>query len=383
MPDIEITRKCRTLIAVEFPLEHTRRRLPNGNWRIDVEAWRWLQQMQLHGESISNCIIRVIIITLHQRGCRNSSVALSASLNQTVSLEENLEPWGKLEWRRRQPDARSPFLVKRMSWSWFSAELVRVRPTELEFWVKGSGAYLALHDSVRSDGETMIDGTSCSTLSDLRDKLTFVPAGSSVGGWNRFEGRASSVFAVHLTSTRSDHDANDISKIPPALYFENNNLRATLQKLQSVLDGSGISDHAYVETLGLLLLWELRHAADPRHSHLNPVRGGLTARQIRRLTEFIDAQIPNEITISDLATLTGLSHYHFIRAFKNTVGLTPYQYVLSERIRRARGLLSKPALSLGDVALAVGFSDASHLNRVFRKFVGFTPTAFRRELQQR
>jgi len=294
-----------------------------------------------------------------------------------------LEPWGKLEWRRRQPDARSPFLVKRMSWSWFSAELVRVRPTELEFWVKGSAAYLALHDSVRSDGETTIDGTSCSTLTDLRDKLTFVPAGSSVGGWNRFEGRTSSVFVVHLTSTRSDHDANDISKIPPALYFENNNLRATLQKLQSVLDGSGINDHAYAETLGLLLLWELRHAADPRHSHLNPVRGGLTARQIRRLTEFVDAQIPNEITISDLATLTGLSHYHFIRAFKNTVGLTPYQYVLSERTRRARGLLSKPALSLGDVALAVGFSDASHLNRVFRKFVGVTPTAFRRELHQR
>ena len=294
-----------------------------------------------------------------------------------------MEPWGKLEWRRRQPDARSPFLVKRMSWSWFSAELVRVRPTELEFWVKGSAAYLALHDSVRSDGETTIDGTSCSTLTDLRDKLTFVPAGSSVGGWNRFEGRTSSVFVVHLTSTRSDHDANDISKIPPALYFENNNLRATLQKLQSVLAGSGINDHAYAETLGLLLLWELRHAADPRHSHLNPVRGGLTARQIRRLTEFVDAQIPNEITISDLATLTGLSHYHFIRAFKNTVGLTPYQYVLSERIRRARGLLSKPDLSLGDVALAVGFSDASHLNRVFRKFVGFTPTAFRRETGSR
>jgi AraC family transcriptional regulator len=270
-----------------------------------------------------------------------------------------------------------------MSWSWFSAELVRVRPTELEFWVKGSAAYLALHDSVRSDGETTIEGTSRSTLTDLRDKLTFVPAGSSVGGWNRFEGRTSSVFAVHLASPKSDHDANDISKILPALYFENNNLRATLQKLQSAVDGSGINDHAYAETLGLLLLWELRHAADPRHSRLNPVRGGLTARQLRRVKEFIDAQIPTEITISGLAALTGLSHYHFIRAFKNTVGLTPYQYVLSERIRRARALLSKPDLSLGEVTRAVGFSDASQLNRVFRKFVGVTPTAFRRETGSR
>ena len=294
-----------------------------------------------------------------------------------------MEPWGKLEWHQRQPDARSPILVKQMSWSWFSAEIVRAWPTELEFRVKGDAAYLALHDSVRSDGETTIDGRRCSTLADLRDKLTFVPTGSSLGGWNRFERRTSSVFAVHLASTRSDHDANDVSKLPPAVYFENDNLKATLQKLQSVLDGSGINDHAYAETLGLLLLWELRHAVDPRHSRPKPVRGGLTARQLRRVKEFIDAQIQNEITIAGLAALAGLSHYHFIRAFKDTVGLTPYQYVLSERIRRARDLLSIPDLSLGDVAFAVGFSDASQLNRVFRKFVGVTPTVFRRETGSR
>ena len=131
-----------------------------------------------------------------------------------------------------------------------------------------------------------------------------------------------------------------------------------------------------------MLLWELRHAADLKHSCLSPARGGLTVRQLRRVKEFIDAQISNEITISDLAAVAGLSQYHFIRAFKDTVGLPPYQYVLSERICRARGLLSKPDLTLDDVALAVGLSDAPRLNRVFRKFAGVTPTAFRRELHQ-
>jgi AraC family transcriptional regulator len=144
------------------------------------------------------------------------------------------------------------------------------------------------------------------------------------------------------------------------------------------LDGSGINDPAYAETLGLLLLWELRQAADLQHSRLSPVRGGLTVRQLRQVKDFIDAQIANEITISDLAAVAGLSQYHFIRAFKDSTGLPPYQYVLSERIQRAKGLLSKPDHSLGDVALAVGFSDASQLNRVFRKFVGVTPTAYRR-----
>jgi AraC family transcriptional regulator len=95
--------------------------------------------------------------------------------------------------------------------------------------------------------------------------------------------------------------------------------------------------------------------------------------------ELIDAQISNEITISDLAAVAGLSQFHFIRAFKDSVGLSPYQYVLSERVRRARDLLLNFDLSIAEVALVVGFSDASQLSRVFRKFVGITPTAFRRE----
>ena len=288
-----------------------------------------------------------------------------------------MEPFGQLEWQQRRLDARSP-LVKRMSWSWFSAELVSVWRTEFEFRIRADAAYLALHDSVRSDGETTINGGERSIQGDLREKLTFVPTGSSAEGWNRIEGRGS-VLAVHLASTQSDDDISDISNVPPSLYFENDNLKATLQKLQCVLDGSGINDHAYAETLALLLLWELRHAADPGHLSRGPVRGGLTPRQLRRVTEFIDSQISNDIAILELAAVAGLSRYHFIRAFKDAVGLPPYQYVLSERIRRARALLSNLDLSLTDVARTVGFGDASQLSRVFRKFVGVTPTAFRRE----
>jgi AraC family transcriptional regulator len=290
-----------------------------------------------------------------------------------------LGPDAKIEWHQRYPDAHQPFLVKRMSWSWFSAELVRIQPTELGYRVKGDAAYLALHDFVRSDGETTINGGSRSTLTDVRDKLTFVPIGSSAEGWNRFKGRVSSVFAVHLAPPTSDHYAIDISIIAPSLYFENNNLKATLQKLQSVLDGSGIDDHAYAETLGLLLLWELRRAADSKYSQLNPVRGGLTGRQLNRIKEFVDAHISRRIGISELASLVGLSQFHFIRAFKHSVGRSPYQYILSERIRVAKETLSKSDLSIADVALAVGFSDASQLNRVFLKLTGSTPTAFRRE----
>jgi transcriptional regulator GlxA family with amidase domain len=146
-----------------------------------------------------------------------------------------------------------------------------------------------------------------------------------------------------------------------------------------VLDGSGIDDQAYAETLGLLLLWEPRHAVNTTRSQLEPIRGGLTGHQLRCVKEFVDVHISRGIGISELACLAGLSQFHFIRAFKHSVGFSPYQYVLSERISVAKELLSKRDLSIADVALAAGFSDASQLNRVFRKLTGITPTAFRRE----
>src|SRR5439155_24132899 len=140
---------------------------------------------------------------------------------------------------------------------------------------------------------------------DIRDKLTFLPIGSS-DGWARFKSRASSVFAVHLAPLTSDHHpSSDISNVPPSLYFENTKLKTTLQKLHGVLDGSGIDDRAYAETLGLLLLWELKHAADPQFAQMKPIRGGLTALQLRRIKDFVDAHISKEIVISDLANLVG------------------------------------------------------------------------------
>ena len=73
MPDIEITEECRVLIASSTePFQQTGRRLPNGNWQITIDAAtrQLLEKLRRQGESISDCIIRVIIITQHKRGLR-------------------------------------------------------------------------------------------------------------------------------------------------------------------------------------------------------------------------------------------------------------------------------------------------------------------------
>ena len=73
MPDIEITEECRVLIAsATEPFQQTGWRLPNGNWQITIDATtrQLLEKLRRQGESISDCIIRVIIITQHKRGLR-------------------------------------------------------------------------------------------------------------------------------------------------------------------------------------------------------------------------------------------------------------------------------------------------------------------------
>jgi len=72
MPEIEITEECRALIAAEFRCEVAMRHVRNGEWQmqIDAETWQRLQKVRRHGETISDCIIRVIIVGQHRRGLR-------------------------------------------------------------------------------------------------------------------------------------------------------------------------------------------------------------------------------------------------------------------------------------------------------------------------
>jgi AraC family transcriptional regulator len=95
------------------------------------------------------------------------------------------------------------------------------------------------------------------------------------------------------------------------------------------------------------------------------------------MTEFIDQNLSENITLEDLAGLAGLSSYHFSRKFKADLGIAPHAYVLSRRIDRAKSLLNGSRLPLKLVAAECGFTDQSHLSRVFRKFLGVTPNNFR------
>lgn len=107
-------------------------------------------------------------------------------------------------------------------------------------------------------------------------------------------------------------------------------------------------------------------------------RGGLAPLPLRRVTEFIDAELASELSLRRLAVVAGVSEHHFCRSFKMSTGMTPHQFVVDARVQRAKRLLRANRASIGEIAHEVGFSSHAHLCDAFRKVTGLTPKSFRR-----
>jgi transcriptional regulator of acetoin/glycerol metabolism/AraC-like DNA-binding protein len=105
--------------------------------------------------------------------------------------------------------------------------------------------------------------------------------------------------------------------------------------------------------------------------------GGLPPAVTRRVREYIDAHLDENLGLELLAGLAGLSVHHFARAFRQSAGVPPHGYILKRRIECAREMLKQTNQPLSEIALAVGFSDHSHFARHFRRQVGVTPSTAR------
>jgi len=105
---------------------------------------------------------------------------------------------------------------------------------------------------------------------------------------------------------------------------------------------------------------------------------GLSQSALRRVEDYVDANLDAALDIDELAALVRMSPSHFTRSFNRSVGLTPHRYVIQCRVGKARELLTTTDLPLTEIALNIGFSDQSHFSRRFQEFVGMPPGAFRR-----
>jgi len=156
----------------------------------------------------------------------------------------------------------------------------------------------------------------------------------------------------------------------------------TLAALRRELLTGGPGGRLCAESLANVLVVQLiRHTSNRQGTNGVPRgSGGRLARQaLREVEAYIHAHLDQNVALAalaDLAAVAHLSEFHFARLFKQTTGLPPHQYVIRQRVERAKRLIAARRLSLAEVALAVGFSDQSQLTRHFKRLVGVTPGRF-------
>jgi len=115
-----------------------------------------------------------------------------------------------------------------------------------------------------------------------------------------------------------------------------------------------------------------QQAAVPR---ARPAR--LPTRALRRAIEYMQANLAETVRLEDIAGAAGLSVFHFSRTFRHATGVAPHRYLVEARIVRVKTLLLESEESLASIAEEAGFSDQSHMSKVFRRLAGTTPKQFR------
>jgi AraC family transcriptional regulator len=267
------------------------------------------------------------------------------------------------------------------AWRGLGGEVTRTIQRE-PFEVEYNGAWhllIAYESAQRLDGETIIDGLPRSTLRDFSRKLVFVPAGFGFREWQEPRSLMSAVY-LHLdpeTALICDEERSRLPPCRPRLFFENTALWQTALKLKGLIETGPPASPLYAEALAVVLLHELLDsltALEPR------VRGGLAYSQRRAVLRYIEEHLPEGISLATLASVAQLSPYHFLRAFKQSFGVPPHRYHARKRIERAKELLANHNLSLLQIAIELGFADASSFSIMFRKIACVTPSAYRRSL---
>jgi AraC family transcriptional regulator len=189
------------------------------------------------------------------------------------------------------------------------------------------------------------------------------------------------LLAVALDTSKFRHIAPleamaiETSRVPPH-FTEDARIVALVREMHIEAKAGCPSGRLFGESLSLALLsylagnYAVRRLTMEVNVRLPPVKKW-------RVLHFIRENLETDIAVSDLAACIGVSRAHFFRVFRASFGMSPYRFVMRERVARAKALLEESRKDIGEIAVELGFPSHSHFTKIFHRMTGATPSQFR------
>ncbi|AKF09855.1 AraC family transcriptional regulator [Sandaracinus amylolyticus] len=213
----------------------------------------------------------------------------------------------------------------------------------------------------------------------VRGEISLVP----IGGFDEcVQDDPSSVIDLYLPPSLIRLAAEDLGLDPdraalePRFCFRDPRVEHIVWALEAEHRAAARSTTLYRESLGLALAV---HLLASYRAPITPRRAtGLSARQLARVTEWIEAHLDGDLSLVRLAKVAGVSASHFRVLFKRSTSIPVHEYVIRRRVERARTLLQRGELGTSQIALETGFAHQSHMARCMRRVLGVTPSQIKR-----
>ncbi len=273
--------------------------------------------------------------------------------------------------------AASEILRAEAAWNGIVAEKYRIPPlTHAPVYFEHPVLFLPLSGSYAQqlkNGAKLISNTL--TGGDVSLFPSFIPHRSETPDGGEFA-------LIHLAQSLLERAAEDSAsgnaiELAPQSIISDPLIIEIGRLLIAEADNANLGGRLYAESLaGVLAVHLLRNYSTLARS-VGEYKGGLPKHKLRRVVEYINANLDKELPLPDIAAVVEMNPHHLTRAFKTEMGLALHQYLMRQRIEQAKRLLAETELPIIDIALQVGFQDQSHFTKVFRRFAFVTPKAYR------
>lgn len=248
----------------------------------------------------------------------------------------------------------------------------------LGFWLQVQG-----DRHIRFDGQ--IDGQT-QAASPAPNQFFLLPAGTPAEF--RWAGKDEAVLvsirpeALHQTVARMECLAPHKLELKPLPIAQDEHITHLIYCLLHEIRTEGLGSHLCSESLMMSLNVHLlrQYCAEPVQLHC--YQKGLSRDRLSRALEVIHTSLDQALSLEMIANELGLDMHYFSRLFRDSMGITPYQYVLRQRVEKAKKLLRNRELSITEIAQECGFTNASQLAYHFRKFVGISPKTYQQQVRQ-